>query len=236
MANQGRRADDGTMLGVTGCAWVARRVTITKLKFFAHGIIGGGDDIHFNLWLGATDRRSLPAIMHEQQRWYFGEGKHNDHAGMRRILHRYRKRLQVHVKVPATCAYLPCTLVHMYHGELESKQVTLKRHYHLVHRQFRASIHTQQHPEFRELLTWTDDFRDPSLQTDLRLSFERSQSVREQVLLKLANMKRCLEDAHRNVRNMLQLETASQMNEETTRHELISTMRTCLQAIDTIKV
>jgi hypothetical protein len=233
MASGGQRhATTGSVRGVTGTAWVARRSLITKLRFFEHAVVGGGDDLQLNLWLGATDRRSLPAIQNPQQHWYFGEGRDPQQAGLRRALQRYRKRLRALVPPPAKCAYLPCTLVHLYHGELATKQTAVERYGHLLHRGFRASVHLRPHPQHPELLAWADDFRDASLQKDLVQSLERSQSVREQTLLKLAKLQRCLREAHQNVRGVLQLQAGTGAREQGACQELAGAMRACLAAFD----
>ena len=233
MASGGQRhATTGSVRGVTGTAWVARRSLITKLRFFEHAVVGGGDDLQLNLWLGATDRRSLPAIQNPQQHWYFGEGRDPQQAGLRRALQRYRKRLRALVPPPAKCAYLPCTLVHLYHGELATKQTAVERYGHLLHRGFRASVHLRPHPQYPELLAWADDFRDASLQKDLVQSLERSQSVREQTLLKLAKLQRCLREAHQNVRGVLQLQAGTGAREQGACQELAGAMRACLAAFD----
>lgn len=234
MASGGQRhATTGSVRGVTGTAWVARRSLITKLRFFEHAVVGGGDDLQLNLWLGATDRRSLPAVQNPQQHWYFGEGRDPQQAGLRRALQRYRKRLRaLVVPPPAKCAYLPCTLVHLYHGELATKQTAVERYGHLLHRGFRASVHLRPHPQHPELLAWADDFRDASLQKDLVQSLERSQSVREQTLLKLAKLQRCLREAHQNVRGVLQLQAGTGAREQGACQELAGAMRACLAAFD----
>lgn len=233
MASGGQRhPTTGSVRGVTGTAWVARRSLITKLRFFEHAVVGGGDDLQLNLWLGATNRRTLPAVQNPQQHWYFGEGRDPQQAGLRRALQRYRKRLRALVPPPAKCAYLPCTLVHLYHGELATKQTAVERYGHLLHRGFRASVHLRPHPQHPELLAWADDFRDASLQKDLVQSLERSQSVREQTLLKLAKLQRCLREAHQNVRGVLQLQAGTAAREQGACQELAGAMRACLAAFD----
>ena len=235
MASGGQRhTATGSVRGVTGTAWVARRSLITKLRFFEHAVVGGGDDLQFNLWLGATDRRSLPAVQNALQHWYFGEGRDPQQAGLRRALQRYRKRLRALVPPPAKCAYLPCTLVHLYHGELATKQTAVERYGHLLHRGFRASVHLKPHPQHPELLTWADDFRDASLQKDLVQSLERSQTVREQTLLKLAKLQRCLREAHQNVRGVLQLQADTGVREQGACQELAGAMRACIAAFDKV--
>jgi hypothetical protein len=234
MANGGRRTTTGVLAGVTGCAWVGRRATVTKMRFMGHVVAGGGSDVQLNLWLGATNRRSL-VVTHEQQRWYFGEGREPEHAGLRRVLGRYRKRLHATVPPPAKCAHLPCTLVHLYHGELATKRTALERHYHLLHRGFQITTHLRSHLVYPDILEWTDAFRDTGVHADLRASFERSQSVREQVLRKLAKMQRCLTEVHQNVHGMLQLESGAAVHDRTTHHELHGAMRACLKAFDRVR-
>ena len=235
MANGGQRhATTGSVRGVTGTAWVARRSLITKLRFFEHAVVGGGDDLQLNLWLGATDRRSLPAVVNPQQHWYFGEGRDPQQAGLRRALQRYRKRLRTLVPPPAKCAYLPCTMVHLYHGELATKQTAVERYGHLLHRGFRATVHLRPHPQHPDLLAWADDFRDANLQKDLVQSLERSQSVREQTLLKLAKLQRCLREAHHNVCGVLQLQAGTGAREKGACQELAGAMRACLAAFDEV--
>ena len=106
-----KRGPDGSMLGVTGCAWVARARTLKIMKLFSHTMVGGGDDLHLNLWLGTISANGLRGINTNQQKWYFGERQDVQNAGLRHILTRYRKRMQSVISLPAKLGCLPFTLV-----------------------------------------------------------------------------------------------------------------------------
>lgn len=236
MANGGKRhSKTGNMLGVTGCAWVARRALITKLRFFEHAIVGGGNDVQLNLWLGASGRQSLPVVNNQLQQWYFGEGRDTLQAGLRRVLLRYRKRVRAYLSIQPKCAYLPFSVIHLYHGELATPRTATERFGHLMQRQFRANVHLQAHGHHPELLTWTDAFRDTSLQNDLKRSFERSQTVREQTLQKLGKLQQCIRDAHVSMRDVIQLQTHTGVREQCATNELVKAMRDCLHAFDTVR-
>lgn len=235
MANGGKRhSKTGNLLGVTGCAWVARRALITKLRFFEHAIVGGGNDVQLNLWLGATSRQSLPVVNNQLQQWYFGEGRDAVQAGLRRALMRYRKRVRAYLSTQPKCAYLSFSVIHLYHGELTTPRTATERFGYLLHRQFRASIHLQSHRQHSELLSWTDAFRDTSLQNDLKRSFERSQTVREKTLRKLGKIQQCIRDAHANMRGVIQLQTHTGVREQCASNELVNAMRDCLHAFDKV--
>ena len=237
MANGGKRhSKTGNLLGVTGCAWVARRALITKLRFFEHAIVGGGNDVQLNLWLGATGCQSLPVVNNQLQQWYFGEGRNAIQAGLRRVLLRYRKRIRAYLSIQPKCAYLPLSVIHLYHGELATPRTATERFGYLMHRQFRASIHLQSHRQYSELLTWTDSFRDTSLQNDLKRSFERSQTVREKTLQKLGRIQQCIRDAHGSMQDIIQLQTHTGVREKCATNELVNAMQDCLQAFDKVTI
>lgn len=235
MANGGKRhSKTGHLLGVTGCAWVARRTLITKLRFFEHAIVGGGNDVQLNLWLGASGRQSLPVVNNQLQLWYFGEGRDAIQAGLRRVLMRYRKRVRAYFSNQPKCAYLPLSIIHLYHGELATPRTATERFGYLMNRKFRASVHLQSHRQHSELLTWTDAFRDTTLQNDLKRSFERSQTVREKTLRKLGKIQQCIRDAHASMQDVIQLQTHTGVREQCATNELVNVMRDCLHAIDNV--
>ena len=231
-----RRGKDGSMLGVTGCAWVARARTLKTMKLFSHTMVGGGDDLHLNLWLGTTTSNGLRGINTNQQRWYFGERQDAKNAGLRHILARYRKKMQSVMSLPAKLGCLPFTLVHIFHGELENKSIAQQRYEYLIQREFRASSHIQLHPTVQDCYAWSDSFRESSLQADMKISLERSQSVREKVLLRVAKMQRFLYETQQNVEDLLKMEATTIMQGEDVHQNLSTVLRNCLKTVENVVI
>ena len=209
--------------GVTGGAWVARKCTLDAVPFFAQTYIGGGDDLTLNLLQNGADVRTFP-VLNDMQRWYL--------QTYAKPLQRYRKRLQMRAQLPMRCAYLPCTLLHLYHGELATKKTHLERHHLLLHRRFHPSHHVRPHHEHTGLYEWTDAFRETGINAELRTSLERSHSAREKVLLKLAKMHKCMDEVRQHVHGAVQLDTACSAQVASAHAELSAMMRACLAAFD----
>jgi len=239
--------------GVVGCAWVVRRHVLSKVRLFAHSYLGGGDALMLNLWLGASlPQRGRPApplpiaSEHPLQRYLF------DPSGpFAKPLQTYRKRLHHHLQLPLQCAYLPCTLLHLYHGELASRRTEKERFQLWQQRRFQSVKHVRTGEAGRYevhrapsvtsatlspsapsavVFQWTPDFRTTGINTDALATFERSHSVREKALLRMAKVRRCMEALRTQVAEVVTVERRSGAQEAAAHLELSAMMRGCLAA------
>lgn len=217
--------------GVTGCAWVGRAKHIKACGFFSHSYMGGGDDLMLNLLLGAMSSRMLPVIANDMQRYYFLE-----RGPFARHIMRYRKKWQMQTGIPARCAYLPCTLIHLHHGELEKKNTHILRYAFFQQRQFNATRHVCAHQQHRGIVQWSDSFRRLGINQMMLTSFERSQTVRDRVLLRMAKTQKCLTDMKKQM--SIVVTSQSTKNEHATQnHQHVSNLlQKCLSAMDSFNV
>ena len=217
--------------GVTGCMWVARAKHIKACGFFGHSYMSGGDDFLLNVLQGAMSSRALPIVSNDMQRYYFQE-----RGPFARHIMRYRKKWQMQTGIPARCAYLPCTIMHLHHGELEKKNTHVARYTFFHQRHFNATRHVCAHRHHRGAVQWTDGFRQSGVNQFMLTSFERSQTVRDKVLLRMARTQKCLEDMKKQMGVVIGAQSTK--NEHTTQNyqNLASVLQHCLKAFDTIDV
>jgi hypothetical protein len=214
--------------GVVGCAWVVRRHILTQVPLFAEAVTGGGEALMLNMWLGAvsTSPHGLPVCgHHDQQKYYFSPT-----STFARAIRRHHKRLARNVQLPLHGASLPLTLVHLYHGELATKRTHNERFHLLRQRRFQCSRDLIAHPSVPGLLRWSDALRASGINSDLRSTFERSHSVREKALLRMAKVRRCMDTLKAQVTAVVSTEKVLATQEGSAHAELSHVMRKCLRA------
>lgn len=214
--------------GVVGGAWVVRKHVVTKVPLFAHTYMGGGDALMLNLWLGAvsTIPHRLPVhASNELQKYYF-----HPNSTFARPLQRYRKKLSYNLQLPLHCTYIPCTLLHLYHGELASKRTHAERYQLWKQRRFHAGRDVVASSTHTGIFEWTESFRSSGINTDLQSSLERSHSVREKALLRMAKVHRCMDSLREQIRDVVSVDRTAAVQEATAHQELSNMMRKCLEA------
>lgn len=260
--------------GVVGCAWVVRRHVLSKVALFSHTYLGGGETLMLNLWLGMPlpqRGRPLPPFPvgsnHPLQRYLF-----DPNGSFAKPLQLYRKRLHNHLNLPLQCAFLPCTLLHLYHGELASKRTEHERFQLWQQRRFHTGRHvrsgntealavytqpsatdtdtatvtatnttattatatTAPHMPSGLVFQWTPEFRSTGINTDALATFERSHTVREKALLRMAKMHRCMEALRAHVAEVVTVEHRSGEQEAAAHRELSEMMQGCLAAFGSV--
>lgn len=213
--------------GVTGCAWVARARHIRSCGFFHHAYVGGGDAVLLNLLQGAVNSRALPVVNNDMQRYYYQE-----RGPFSRNLLRYRKKWLMHTTLPARFAYLPCTLLHLHHGELEKRTTHTDRFRLLFEKQFNVSRHVCANPKAPGMLMWSQAFRATGINSELLKSLERSQTVRDKVLLRVARTRCCLEQMKQQMTTLQHTEADKVQAEHKNHQQLRSLLQQCLVAFD----
>lgn len=213
--------------GAVGCVWVARTRTITACGFFQHAYMGGGEALLLNMLQGSAHPLDLRVVDNAMQRYYFME-----RGPFARNLMRYRKKWRAHTTIPAQFAYLPCTLVHLHHGELEKRTTHVDRFQLLVNRQFHASRHVCANPEVSGLLMWSKQFRTTGINPEMLRSLERSQTVRDKVLLRIARTQRCLQTMREQMATLQHDEDTQIQKEHKSHRHVHSVLQQCLQAFD----
>lgn len=217
--------------GVTGCVWVARASVIRSCGFFQHSYIGGGHGVLLNLLQGATHARALPVSDNHLQRYYFQE-----RGPFARNLMRYRKKWQMHTSLPARLACLPCTLLHLHHGELEKRTTHIERFRFLHTKQFNATRHVCANPEVSGLLMWSQAFRTTGVNHEMLQSFERSQTVRDKVLLRMERTRRCMNTIKTQVASLQHTQVEKEQTDDRSHHALHVLLKECLRAFDTVNL
>ena len=217
--------------GATGCAWVTYAKHIKTCGFFGHTYMSGGDDFFLNVLQGAMSSRALPVVSNDIQRFYFQE-----RGPFARHLLRYRKKWQMQTGIPVRCAYLPCTIIHLHHGELEKKHTHIQRYTLFQQRQFNTTRHVCAHPQYRGMVQWSDGFRQTGINQMLLASFERSQTVRDRVLLRMAKTQKCLADMKQHLLVVVDTQTTKSEHESQNHQKLSSVLKTCLIAFDAVEL
>ena len=219
--------------GVAGYMWVARARAIQSCGFFQHSYIGGGHGLLLNLLQGATHTRAtpvaLPVVDNPLQRYYFQE-----RGPFARNLMRYRKKWQMHTSLPARLACLPCTLMHLHHGELEKRTTHIERFQFLHTKQFNATRHVCANPEVSGLLMWSQAFRATGVNQEMQQSFERSQTVRDMVLLRMERTRRCMNTIRTQVASLQNTRVEKEQTDDRSHHALHLLLKECLRAFDTV--
>lgn len=214
--------------GVVGSAWVVRRHVLSQVPLFRDTVVGGGDALLLNTWFGASSSapRGLPVCGgSDLQQYYF-----HPTSTYARALGRHCKRLRHNLQLPLRCAFLPITLMHLYHGELASKRTHDERHQLLKLRRFQLGRDLVAHPDVSGLVRWSDRFRATGINADMIATFERSHTVREKALLRMAKVRRCMDTLKAQVADVVHSEKAMATQEGSAHAELSQMMRQCLQA------
>ena len=133
------------------------------------------------------------------------------------------------------CAYLPCTLMHLYHGELASKKTKHNRHNMFKSKNFNLYSHVQVLPECRTFLQWTDAFRQTGINQEFKASLERNQSVRDKILLRRAKTQKCLLEMKKHVHHVHQCKEQNTQQEKQSNEHLESILKHCLTKLNSIK-
>lgn len=217
--------------GDTGSAWVARRECIAHVGFYTHTYFGCGEDVMFNILQGSQSENTLTVIHHDIQRYYFQEK-----SVFAKNIQKYRRRWMSHSGIPVKCAYLPCTLMHMYHGELASKQTKYERHNMFKSKHFNLYRHMVSNPECKDFLQWTDAFRETGINDEFKASLERNQTVRDKVLLRMAKTQKCLTEMKKHVHSVHRCKEQIKQQEEHSNDHLQSLLQNCLQTLHSIKM
>lgn len=213
--------------GAVGCVWVARTHTIAACGFFQHSYLGGGEALMLNVLQGSTESRDLRVVDNPLQRYYF-----MPRGPFGRNLMRYQKKWQAHTAFPARFAYLPCTLVHLHHGELEKRTTHVDRFQLLATRQFHATRHVCANPEVAGVLMWSQLFRATGINQEMLRSLERSQTVRDKVLLRIARTQRCLQTMREQMTTLQSDEGQQTRGEHKSHQHVQNVLQQCLQAFD----
>lgn len=216
--------------GVVGCAWVARARHLQSCGFFPHTYVGGGEAVLLNLLQGAVNSKDLPVVNNAMQRYYYQE-----RGPFSRNLLRYRKKWLMHTTLPARFAYIPCTLIHLHHGELEKRTTHTDRFRLLSDKQFNASRHVCANPKAPGMLMWSPAFRASSgINSEMLKSLERSQTVRDKVLLRVARTQGCLEQIKQQIVSLRRTEADNVAEEHKSHLQLQSLLQQCLEAFDKV--
>jgi hypothetical protein len=217
--------------GVTGSAWVARRECITFVGFFTHTYLGCGEDLMLNIVQGSHNENTLSVVQTDTQRYYFKEKG----VFARHIL-KYRKKWLTYSGVPVRCAYLPCTLIHMYHGELASKQTRHTRHTMFTSRHFHMHRHLAPNPHCNDFIQWSEAFRKTGINHEYKASLGRNQTVRDKVLLRMAKTQKCMSEMKKHVGTVQQCKEQTKQRERTDTDHLAYVLQQCLKSFDTVQL
>ena len=215
--------------GVSGGVWVARRELLQSCGLFQYAYAGGGDALLLNLLQGATNAHTLRVVDDALQRYYFHE-----QGPYTRYLQRYRRKLMMHCSIPAQFACFECTLMHLHHGELEKRTTPVDRLHLLQSRQFNASRHICANPKMSGIVQWNNAFRDTNINAEFLQSLERSQTVRDKVLLRMARTQRCLQTMQSQMTALKHTETTKQTENDKSRRQMQTLLQQCLLTFDTL--
>jgi hypothetical protein len=161
------------------------------------------------------------------QEYYFDK-----HGPFHYHLQRYRKKWLQEVKqFPTQCCYLPITMIHLFHGDLGSRTTAINRHNLLKKRGFSISRnigYSKTEQTGPSLPHWIGPLASSTINKDMQKSFERNQSVRDRVLLRMAKTQRCL-DGMKMLSNQVQVQhSRDAATTEKSMSSLMSAMTKCL--------
>ena len=213
--------------GIAGGVWVARREILQSCGLFQHAYVGGGDELLLNILQGASNSHTLRVVDNALQRYYFHEG-----GTFSRYIQRYRRKLLMHVSIPARFSCLPCTVVHLHHGELEKRTTPIDRYKLLCSRQFNVARHICANPTMSGAVQWNHAFRNTNINADFLQTLERSQTVRDTVLLRKARTQRCLQTMQAQIVALKHTETTKHNERDNSHQQLQSLLQQCLLTFD----